>query len=266
MELEINPNSDISDIGKLWREKRTSLMNIPVSDGDYVSENEFIYHALDKLGMGVAFVYDVAQSRNIFVSDAAEALTGYPKEEFMTPDSRSIFERTTDPQERHKILIHGQLVFFTLAALPMEKKLSYKTSMIFRFRAKSGKWLWIHLQTAPRKLDKFGNPIEMMGLAIPQPEGMQLHFHAVQTVQDEKGQLINLNPAFRLLGTPTIKFTPQEMKVLRHISQGFTSREIADMLALSQHTVDEYRSRMLKKSNSTNSAELISFSLMNGIL
>lgn len=269
MELAINPDTDLLEIGRLWRENRVALPGSasPATDAKPVADTEFVYLALEKVGMGVAFLYDTTLSKVVYMSESIESITGFPRQDFMHVDTRRLFERTTDPTERTKLLVHGQLMFFTLAALPYERKLGYKSTVVFRFRTQAGKWIWIHVQVAPRRLDKFGNPLEMMGLAIPQPEGMQMQFYASQSVLDASGQPQPLGTLPKLLANaPAIRFTPQEMKVLRHIAQGFTSREIADLLTLSQHTVDEYRSRMLKKSNSTNSAELISYSLLNGLL
>lgn len=51
--------------------------------------------------------------------------------------------------------------------------------------------------------------------------------------------------------------TAKEKEVLSLISSGLTTKEIADRLGISHHTVESHRKNLLKKSQAKNSAELI---------
>jgi len=53
----------------------------------------------------------------------------------------------------------------------------------------------------------------------------------------------------------------REMDVLNLLCKGFSSREIADKLFISRHTVDGHRRKLLQKTGLETSQELISFSL-----
>lgn len=55
-----------------------------------------------------------------------------------------------------------------------------------------------------------------------------------------------------------MRLTPQEKLILRYIAQGFTSKQIAMELQLSDLTVYTHRRNMLKKTGSKNIATLIS--------
>ncbi len=61
-------------------------------------------------------------------------------------------------------------------------------------------------------------------------------------------------------------FSKREEEVLRYLSLGHTSSDIAASLHISKHTVDGHRRNMLHKSHSSNTVELIHFSKTNGIL
>jgi DNA-binding NarL/FixJ family response regulator len=58
----------------------------------------------------------------------------------------------------------------------------------------------------------------------------------------------------------------RELQVLRRLAMGSTNREIAEIYGISIKTVDTYRSRLLKKLNLRNNAELSRFALQNRLI
>ncbi len=58
----------------------------------------------------------------------------------------------------------------------------------------------------------------------------------------------------------------RELQVLRRLAMGHTNHEIADAYNLSTKTVDTYRSRLLKKLNLRNNAELSRFAIRNKLI
>ena len=57
-----------------------------------------------------------------------------------------------------------------------------------------------------------------------------------------------------------------ELQVLRRLAMGHTNREIAQAYSLSIKTVDTYRSRLLRKLDLRNNAELIRFAIQNSLI
>jgi DNA-binding NarL/FixJ family response regulator len=58
----------------------------------------------------------------------------------------------------------------------------------------------------------------------------------------------------------------REMEVLRWTAMGFTSREVAERLALSPKTVDTYRQRAMEKLELNNRSDIVRFALRAGLL
>jgi DNA-binding CsgD family transcriptional regulator len=58
--------------------------------------------------------------------------------------------------------------------------------------------------------------------------------------------------------------TPSESKVLINIAKGYSSKEIANNLFLSEHTVRTHRKNLLKKFNCQTSSELVRMAVVNG--
>lgn len=61
-------------------------------------------------------------------------------------------------------------------------------------------------------------------------------------------------------------FTPSEIRVIEGLLKGFISKDIADMLCISPHTVSTHRKNIYRKSNCSNRDELIAFCKRNGII
>jgi two-component system invasion response regulator UvrY len=66
--------------------------------------------------------------------------------------------------------------------------------------------------------------------------------------------------------SPLETLSTRELQVLRRLALGNTNREIASAYHISIKTVDTYRSRLLKKLNLRNNAELSRFAIQNDII
>jgi two-component system response regulator NreC len=60
--------------------------------------------------------------------------------------------------------------------------------------------------------------------------------------------------------------TPREREVLTHIAEGYTNREIAEMLVISPKTVDRHRENIMRKLNLHNRVELVKYAIERGLI
>ena len=66
--------------------------------------------------------------------------------------------------------------------------------------------------------------------------------------------------------TPTNTLTKRESEILRLICQGMSNMEIANMLHLSQRTVEGHKANLLKKTSTKNTVNLIMFAIKNNLV
>ncbi|MEZ4913596.1 MAG: LuxR C-terminal-related transcriptional regulator [Chitinophagales bacterium] len=64
----------------------------------------------------------------------------------------------------------------------------------------------------------------------------------------------------------SIELTKREIEVLKLVKDGFLSKEISDKLAISLHTVNTHRQRVLEKLGANNSMEAVMLALKLGLL
>jgi DNA-binding CsgD family transcriptional regulator len=75
-----------------------------------------------------------------------------------------------------------------------------------------------------------------------------------------------VDPKKRPESTISNLLTAREIEVLKLISKEHSSPEIAEILNISQSTVDTYRKNLLKKTNVKNSVGLAMYAVKNKIL
>ncbi len=65
---------------------------------------------------------------------------------------------------------------------------------------------------------------------------------------------------------PYNQLTDREREVLKLVVEGYTAREIADILVISPKTVEWYKSNLMNKINIHNKTDLIKFAIRKGII
>jgi DNA-binding NarL/FixJ family response regulator len=82
---------------------------------------------------------------------------------------------------------------------------------------------------------------------------------------------LNTTPSKMQLPVAPVKATTtdlskREIEVLQLIAQGLTNTEIADKLFTSKRTIESHRQSLLEKTGSNNTATLIRFAVLNGLV
>ncbi len=74
-------------------------------------------------------------------------------------------------------------------------------------------------------------------------------------------------PVPKLLSASQLaNLTARELEVLRHLAQGLSVRQSAEKLSLSQSTVDNHKSRLMRKLNVHKSADLTRLAIREGLV
>jgi len=63
-----------------------------------------------------------------------------------------------------------------------------------------------------------------------------------------------------------IDFSSREVEILGLIAEGYTNQEIADKLFTSKRTIEGHRQALIEKTGARNTAALVRFAIMNGII
>lgn len=111
--------------------------------------------------------------------------------------------------------------------------------------------------------DPAGNPWLSLSIVNISPDQEKPFIVRSQLIDTKTGD--TFTPLDDLYDRDTI-LTVREIEILKKISQGLLSKEIADMLGLSVHTVNTHRQRILTKLNVNNSIEAVKYAAVLGII
>lgn len=141
---------------------------------------------------------------------------------------------------------------------PVHQRLSVKGSIVLNVRNGKGGYFTGLLQAAPLTLDSKGH-VAVMFSSITDishfnlKEGL-LKFDIIDESDNEAIEVINT--VFKK-NDIVLELSKSELKILKFLKNGNSTKEIANLLSLSEHTVNTHRRNMIQKTNVKNTAELI---------
>lgn len=178
----------------------------------------------------------------------------------------------TYPQRLEEIiaLVHPEDIPFVIDAekvsikkireIGWEHVLSLKESYCFRMKTGNGDYQLFHHQSLQIRQDEEGRVIQGINIHTNINHITPVNNHIV-TVMGIGGRSdfhqINLKPEIKQLVSAPKILSKRELEILKLVAQGYSSKEIADMLFLSSYTVRTHRKNILRKTETKNGTELV---------
>ncbi|MGC3943950.1 MAG: response regulator transcription factor [Chryseolinea sp.] len=113
---------------------------------------------------------------------------------------------------------------------------------------------------------------KVSGILFKKSTHQQEILSAITAVMDDKNYynekvniVIHANPD-GVNHPPRIKLSAREFEVIVLLCHGLSTKDIAEKLYLSEHTIEGYRKDIIRKTNTRNTNELIHYALSNGIV
>lgn len=152
---------------------------------------------------------------------------------------------------------------FTMLEIPLEERNKLSYTWNFRVRNSSGEYLNTVEHLNPTYFDEAGKPI--IGISHNSVVGGGEHKPIVGTIKklnsnNEYETLYRKNYSQKLLAD---NLSNREQDVVRLLALNNTSKQIAEKLFISPHTVDGHRRKILAKLNFDSTTELVQYCLLN---
>jgi len=127
---------------------------------------------------------------------------------------------------------------------------------VSRVKPKDKNYRWQYGQTRVFKYKPDGTPWQFVNVATEIADPL----HTEKQLIDAMNEINRLKNALKLQS-----LTKRELEILKLVAQGKTDDEIAKQLFIGKGTVHTYRNKLLKKTETANTAALVAFAVRCGL-
>ena len=245
---------------EMWAKQHLSATDINYSVWE---QDKSILHQLSKISRNCTFVVDVYKCKYIYASPNFVDLLGYDSHKIETLERQGDYlESRIHPDDRTQLaalqVTLGQFIY----SLPFEQRNNY--SNIYSFRILNANQQYIRATSRHQVLeqDRNGKAWLIIGNMDISPDQKKSEMVDCTVLNLKNGELFSPSLSFQ----PSTNLTNREIEVLCLIQKRLLSKEIADRLCISIHTVNIHGQNLLRKLGVQNSIEAIRLGQEIGLL
>ena len=217
---------------------------------------------LADIGNSHITVLDVYRKQHVFHSDNYGVVLGYSPEE-VAQYGEHFMNAKIHPDDFFGITKNGLTGFKLFLKMTEDEKLNFKLINEFRILNASGEYVRVIEQHQALELDKRGNFWLALSILDISPNQDLKEGLKSQVLNFRTGKFIPIEPDDTAI---KVQLTQRETEILKLVKAGLLSKEISDRLAISVHTVNTHRQRVLEKLGANNSMEAVVLSSRLGLV
>lgn len=234
-------------------EYKSKLLNHPLINGIYTVGRSFVI---------------VANTNNwlleVVTGDTVQ-ISGYTKQEICTLGAEFIMNfAIKDHMPMNLATLKAGMDYSN--ACPVDQRDLIFAVYFYTASKKNGDRICIQHQSIPLVFDEQKIPFIFCNIytdisyldAANIPQGMMINKFT--------REVFHINPKSLGLEKKEEIFSNREKDIIKLLTEGLTSRQIAERLSISKDTVRTHRKNILSKAGISNTASLIKFSIINGVL
>ena len=262
-------NSDPASFYKVWERHAHDCISLRAkAKSNFTLFDNPQFNALMASSPVATFIINHSTSMYEYYSENALSLFGYTAQDFLRggiPFGMSLID--TEHIETVGAFLIPSIFEQIKKHASLEELHKIKLSFDFKMKRQNGDSIWVKEIMTILEVDERGGPLLSLFhisdiTASKKDENINLYVEKV----DAKGQhKIIHHEVHPVKKTFLSLLTEREEEILKLICHGYSSKEIADRLYISIHTVNTHRKNMLEKTKCKNSSELINFSNTKGL-
>lgn len=225
--------------------------------------------AFNILNHSVPMIYllDYTTCKYAFVSNQCDAL-GLPYKKMMGGGIDFVIDRyhPADLKLFSDHIFPDRLKM--LKDIPADEHKDHIFSFNYRIKNSSGEYVNIIQRNSFIQSDENGNPLLSLGVVtnIDHFKEASPVIQLMEKVDPGTGSVELVTKNSYYLHEEDKIFSKREQEVLLYLAEGLTSKQIADKLFISEHTIINHKRNMHHKSNTQNNAALINFAFRQHLL
>ena len=219
---------------------------------------------------GIIHVIDYTKRRHVGISGPLKEMIGYVPKDIM--DNGLDF--VIDIFQKDDFKVYNESIFTRivekLKQTPQQQQDELLFSFNYRMKSPGGKWMHLFQQTCYVTDPVTKLPLYNIGMVtdISTLKKNNCMVFSIDKKNNGAGFLHaeNILTEYYYPDQEESQLSKREREVLAWLAEGYSSKQIADKLNLSESTIVNHRKNMLKKSNTKNMAELIRYAINRGII
>ncbi|HMS51873.1 MAG: hypothetical protein IPI59_02710 [Sphingobacteriales bacterium] len=209
---------------------------------------------LTDFGNSTISIFDAYKKEHAFYSSNLGINLGYGSQEVESSGAHFL-DTKIHPEDFVLLMQNAFSVFKLFFSFSIDEKLNHKLVSEYRILNAVGKYVRIIEQQQVLELDNSGNLWLALSILDVSPNQKNMN-------EGLKSELLNFRtgsiiPFLEPKEAISITLTKRETEVLKLVKDGLLSKEISDKLAISLHTVNTHRQRVLEKLSVNNSMEAV---------
>lgn len=198
------------------------------------------------------WIFDIRNFRFYHMSPGIKKVLGYEAKDM----DLEYFMSKIHPEDHATFLNHENTVLEFFKHLPLEKMTKYKVSYDYRMISNNGLPVRILHQVVVLQHDEKNNVLVTLGVHtdishLKTSNKSSLSFIGLE----DEPSYINVTVDNKFKASKGF-FTKREKEIVQLLIQGKKSTDIAELLFISQYTVDTHRKNILLKTNTRNALDL----------
>lgn len=233
-------------------------------DYNLLEKKKELLEELATTGNSAISIFDMHTKEHVFYSSNYSMMFGYDAKTLIEHGTHFI-EDKIHPEDAETLSDNGISLLKLFYSFSPEERTSCKFINEYRILKADQTYLRVIEQDQPLAFDLDGNMWLSLSVIDIAPNQVLHEALKSQVVNFKTGEIIQF-PKETSFKRTKADLTPRETEVLKMIKGGLLSKEISGKLAISVHTVNTHRQRILEKLNANNSLEAVSLANTLGML
>lgn len=212
----------------------------------------------------LTWILDLRTLQYAFVSGNARKLTGHEARHFQE-GGLAFFNSILHPDDLHPFWKLMKQIWEFLHLLPPWQRRNYRLNCDYRIRKPDGTYVRMLEQNAMLQSDGQGHITHLLGTSSDISSWKKSEAMVASLISDEEKTCIFCTPDLEGLRAP-IQLSKREQEIVRFLSEGCSSKVIANSLSISVHTVNTHRQKIIEKTNTHNTGGAVRFAISHGLV
>jgi DNA-binding CsgD family transcriptional regulator/PAS domain-containing protein len=262
---DVKPEPEIfQELCRLWQNQPYG--EVPMSYDGYIQNNPGLDVILNS-GPCVTWILDMRTLHFAYLSENVDHIFGYDHQSF-EESGLAYFNQIVHPEDVDATWHLVKEIWECLMALPPYQRKQHKLNISYRIVKPDGTIVQILEQNSVLQLDDRGYVTHVMGVCsdISQLEKPEDKIPAM--VPGTKIPGTKKDAIFKRSANPvsTGLLSKRELQIVKLIAAGYKSRDIAEKLFISFNTVNTHRQKIIGKTHTKNTGELIRYVMNQNLI